>query len=72
MPCYYTGSREGDLALSLEEARTQVTRLTRMLCEANKHIDEHSSDYHYVSVRSPELDRWWKEHKVIDRAHKNL
>lgn len=60
MPCYYTGSREGDLELNLEESHKVVTKLTRLLCEACKKIPEKDM--------SKKLRKWCKQHKKIDNS----
>ena|SRR5687768_5746084 len=63
MPCYDTGSREGDLALAAREAQVKVTKLTRLLCEANKVLD----GSYLTNSRSREMRERWEEHKRLDK-----
>jgi hypothetical protein len=59
MPCYHTGSAEGDARLVANEARKEVTRLTRLLCAAMR--------AHDASTNMPaSVVAWWAEHKRVD------
>ena len=60
MPCYYTGSREGDLELSEREARATVTYLARLLCEAAKSLKAA-----HIPLGT-ELARWYRGHLELD------
>lgn len=60
MPCYYTGSAEGDSDLMAEEVRKNLTQLTRWVCAAQQHgaID--------VEKVSPKFRRWLRDHAAMD------
>lgn len=58
MPCYYTGTREGDLELNLEEKSEALTKVTRLLCEVCQKFEGKLPKNAQV---------WWSEHKEIDR-----
>ncbi len=68
MPCYYTGSAEGDAQLAAKEAREElgktITELNRYLCAAC-HVLEING---WPFPRG--LDKWWKKHKKIDAKRK--
>ncbi len=73
MPCYYTGSAEGDRALAWEESAKEnaetITKLTQLLCEACTElykVDGLSRSYNL----SKDLDKWWKEHQRVDKKNK--
>jgi type II secretory pathway predicted ATPase ExeA len=59
-----TGSAEGDAQLEAESARTEATKLTRLLCEACKRLDNYDADM------SRELSAWWTAHKEIDERRR--
>lgn len=64
MPCYFTGTAEGDRALEAQEAQENLTRVTRLLCIACKYIDSQN-------LPIPEkIQNWWKKHKKIDKKTK--
>lgn len=65
MPCYQTGSREGDALLEAEEARAGVTKLTRLLCSACS-ILESLEDGQHLELWPKDLSVWWRDHKSID------
>lgn len=59
MPCYVTGTREGDLALSADEARAEATKLAQLLCKACDALE--------WQLRMPdEVNAWWRAHKAVD------
>jgi hypothetical protein len=64
MPCYMTGSTDGDRAMASEE---EVTRLTRMLCQLC-HAMESTEHIRMYEHRAPGLAKWWRDHKAIDAA----
>ena len=72
MPCYYTGTAEGDAKLAADEARRELTRVTSMLCELLARIDYEGeftlTDLHDELV--PGLNNFWQEHKAIDKKRK--
>lgn len=62
MPCYYTGSAEGDARLASEEAHKQVTKLAGLLCESCLAMEK-------ARLKMPDgTAAWWNEHKTIDKA----
>lgn len=64
MPCFVTGSAEGDRALSLE---TDVVQLTRYLCEMKKLL----TDEQRLKLSS-NLRYWITNHNRVDRAKRNV
>jgi hypothetical protein len=68
MPCYATGSAEGDARLAASEARSEYTKTARLLCQACEIIERKSSGW---PVNAPkELTAWWENHKKIDAARR--
>ena len=66
MPCYLTGSREGDLALDAAETSKEVTKLTRMLCRVCKQAEGLKT----FNRLPEEVQKWWKKHKKVDEQRK--
>ena len=62
MPCYYTGSAEGDAKLAAQETHKKLTEVTRVACEALRMI-EHMGD---LGGLTAETRGWWIEHKKVD------
>lgn len=67
MPCYYTGSAEGDAALAHEESnkkhKSTITKLTRMLCDSCKEMEA-------KGIEIPKsVKAWWIRHKKIDKKN---
>lgn len=58
MPCYYTGSAEGDAELRAEESRKLVTELTQMLCSLCEKIPEKDLPQNVA--------KWYKKHRKVD------
>lgn len=69
MPCYATGSREGDMELSLNESNKEVTKLTRLLCEACG-IIVMEIDAEFKDLASKRLNDWYTAHQKIDKNQK--
>lgn len=61
MPCYMTGSAEGDARLAADEARAQVTKLTEILCAQMRALEKVDPGLIHKSAKA-----WWEEHKKID------
>lgn len=63
MPCFYTGSAEGDRAYGLEEVvkeqKKELDRLTRLLCEAGR-------AHHNKRRPNQEVRAWWVSHRCAD------
>ena len=70
MPCYQTGSAEGDARLSLHEEAQKVEILTNMLCGLCTKLEK----YYATSIinEDPVLSQWWKEHQKKDAEYKAL
>lgn len=68
MPCYYTGSREGDLALAAQETREALTKVTRVACELLSLMPGYG-DGAWDEI-SPEVIAWCKEHQRKDRQRR--
>lgn len=71
MPCYVTGSREGDLALDARDAREELQRVTRVACDLARAYTHLLSVYYPSSnglfyTLSVETREWIREHKAID------
>ena len=64
MPCYYTGSAEGDAELARSEMSTELTKVAQMLCALCENLENVRMD-HLITGDTVE---WWKEHKEIDQA----
>ncbi len=60
MPCYITGSREGDLELSIRELRATAGETHRLLCQLCRHYEVNKR------LLPPEIAIWWTKHKRID------
>ena len=72
MPCFYTGSREGDERLLVEE---ELNRLTRLLCKTAKKLKRAgviTSGKRPDGVLSefPELKAWAEAHWERERKKK--
>jgi hypothetical protein len=63
MPCTYTGTIEGDRALSASLALSEVTS---MLCDTCKQVEKHGQ----LMWLSIETRKWWREHKKLDKLRK--
>lgn len=61
MPCYQTGSAEGDARLTASEAQDEATKLCEMLCAACQYIEK------YNILMPPSIKKWWNNHKKIDK-----
>ena|SRR5579862_9145034 len=62
MPCYATGSAEGDARLDAQESREELTKVSRYLCEAMTLIEKNAG----LAYLSNGAKSWWKKHKAID------
>lgn len=76
MPCYYTGSAEGDRALpqkeSVEEYTTAVTKLTEMPCFLCDEIDNGEAMC-WVDIdgcQNKDVIEFWQKHKILDEKKK--
>lgn len=65
MPCYMTGTREGDLALRVEELHEEATKTTRLLCKTLRSLDKRT-----VGSLPKDVQEWWEKHQEIDRKRK--
>jgi hypothetical protein len=62
MPCYITGSAEGDARLSASESHAKATEMADMLCSLCERIEKHK-----ISIVLPDkVQLWWDNHKKID------
>ena len=66
MPCFYTGSAEGDARYAADEAskraakyKKELDRLTDLLCKAGR-------ARHNGIVPPVEVRKWWAEHRCQD------
>lgn len=69
MPCYATGSAEGDARLSEQEAHIETTKVTDMLCRTLSQLEDEEWDQNVQIIRylPKDVQRWWKEHKKLDK-----
>ncbi len=71
MPCFYTGSAEGDAKLQADDARKALTITTEMLCTVCALIDDHNTCHDandFARLDLPkDVKKWWKKHKKIDK-----
>lgn len=78
MPCYYTGTLEGDRLLAEQESKERVQKklikLTQMLCSICTEVEKHNSTWEKEDgccvEMSDELKKWWIKHKKIDEKRK--
>lgn len=66
MPCYMTGSAEGDARLSAEEAEGRASKATRAACEMARLLKGTA----LFQRLSPKTLEWVKEHAKIDRERR--
>ena len=66
MPCYLTGSLEGDLRLETSEAREQATLMTRRACAALEILTREG----LLNELPSDVRDWWKKHQAIDLERK--
>lgn len=64
MPCFYTGSAEGDARLNAAESHKALTKATRVLCKTCKWLEKSNLMDHSPS----ELKKWWTSHKKVDQS----
>lgn len=64
MPCYYTGSAEGDAQLEAEIARKKLTEVTAMLCELCDFVESEERNL------PDHIAAWWDEHTKVDRERR--
>jgi len=74
MPCYVTGSADGDALLIAQENKKKIgkrlQKSTRLLCKACEIIErvEINDD---VELMPPMLKKWWLKHKKQDKKQRN-
>ncbi len=66
MPCYTTGSAEGDARLSASEARAEATRAVELLCRACAIIEQRVCKLKDGGPLMAELAAWWMYHQEVD------
>jgi hypothetical protein len=64
MPCYATGTAEGDARLMAQEAHEQLTITTRVACELNRLLKDFYPDY--LNHCSLETRLWIRVHEQVD------
>lgn len=65
MPCFHTGSAEGDARLAAREAQKELTEVMQMLCYICAELD-YQGTFNSVTAGLPTIKEWWEEHKRID------
>ena len=69
MPCFYTGSAEGDAALaskeSAEKLAKELSATTDLLCTTLKQLE--STSPAAIKKLPANVQDWWKEHKKVDQ-----
>lgn len=61
MPCYITGSYEGDLQLNAQENAKVARQVTDLLCQACNAIENDEQ-------MPEEVKTWWQQHQKIDES----
>lgn len=69
MPCYMTGSLEGDLAMHAEDAQEEAQEATRAACELLKYLRDCHVGFSVPSLTKA-TQRWIRKHEKIDRKRK--
>lgn len=62
MPCFVTGSAEGDARLAQQEAQKEATKVTRLLCQLCRQVEGEFGINHLPH----DVKKWWVRHKEID------
>ena len=70
MPCYATGSAEGDARLSAQEAQARATRATALLCRACEIIEQRVGKLKDMGPIAAELSAFWAEHQKVDKERR--
>ncbi len=69
MPCYYTGSAEGDAALAATEAKeklaSELSTTTELLCTTLMQLESTSPEA--IKSLPANVQTWWKKHKKVDQ-----
>lgn len=69
MPCYYTGSAEGDAALAQKESSEKLAKelstTTDLLCTTLKQLE--STSPAAIKKLPANIQDWWKKHKKVDQ-----
>lgn len=73
MPCYLTGSAEGDALLAVEEAHEEATKMADMLCRVLTRYEMIRPQLSFRSLMEEHSDiaEWWVLHKKIDTKRKS-
>jgi hypothetical protein len=64
MPCYVTGSAEGDAELAAADAIKELTKVTRLLCLVCKEAEKNNGEL------PKSVWDWWEKHSKQDKANK--
>src|SRR5262245_60763143 len=64
MPCFYTGTAEGDARLAADEAHLALTNVTEMLCKVLDFVERTSA--FDLAFFDPAIYAWWQKHKALD------
>jgi hypothetical protein len=71
MPCFITGTAEGDARLAASDARSQATEYNAMLCTTLSYLKEH---YGYVLeallADNQDIAQYWIAHLAVDAERK--
>jgi len=68
MPCYHTGSAEGDLRESLDDVAKERDLLENMLCGLCTRVE--AAKFLSIIYADPTLKTWWAKHKLADQREK--
>ena len=73
MPCYVTGTAEGDARLAASEASAEATKVTQMLCGLCGTLESFFDEDEVKRIMSPTdgLRKWWLNHKKVDDERRN-
>ena len=71
MPCYVTGSYEGDRELDARETREELLRVTRVACELAQAIrDADISHFVIFPTLNLSTQKWVREHELVDKKRR--
>lgn len=72
MPCYSTGTAEGDARLAAAEEAKHAALLENMLCGLCTRIEAGEILSPHFINDDPTLKAWWARHKKADKRKKAL
>ena len=71
MPCYTTGTREGDLELAIKNQADYTAKLEALVCALVREHGWDGVDWDKCGVSPKWADKWWKRHQARDKKRDN-